>query len=227
MKTGKIIKLTKRDKKSGIYKDEFGDSKFGLDMCNYFPREMIQNSLDVRLDSTKPLKVSFEFKNIEVKNIPGISELKEIIKYCMDTPEVQQDTKRHYQKMLNQIESGTIMCLKVSDRNTKGVLKIKDGIEYTEFENEAWRAMVYDEGHTVKSEAGSGGRHGVGKKVAFILSSLRTVFYYTHNKGETKMFMGKSVLTDFKNSTNSYHNKVWFGKEGKDEFDYQPVINVG
>lgn len=224
MAVGKVIKVIKYDQKSGIYKDEFGDSKFGLDMCNYFPREMIQNSLDVRLDCNKPLKVSFTFKDISVEKIPGLIELKDIIIKCMNTPEVQQDTKKQYEKMLERIESGTITCLKVSDRNSKGVLKTKGNVEYTEVENESWKAMVYDEGHTVKSESGSGGRHGVGKKVAFILSSLRTVMYYTHNKGDVEMFMGKSIYTDFKLDGKSYSNKIWFGKLGDSEFDYQPLV---
>lgn len=222
MDKGKWVKSVKTSKQ-GIFKDGFGDSKFGLDMCNYFPREMIQNALDVKKDKDKPLKMTFRFEKIETSEIPGIEELKEVVEKCKQAKEVQVDTKRQYEKVLKQIESGAVMCLKVSDSNTYGVVRMEDGIIDGRIDNESWRALIYDEGHTVKSEIGSSGRHGVGKKVAFILSTFRTVFYYTHNEEDIIMFQGKSVLTDFFDDGKKYSNLLWYGKTGVDENDPVPL----
>ena len=90
------------------------------------------------------------------------------------------------------ILSDKIPCLRVSDRNTTGLL------------GDHWRALVKMQGVSHKPELeGAGGSHGIGKYAPFAVSTLRTVFYWTcfHENGKVQeKFQGKSVLMSHTNA---------------------------
>jgi len=195
---------------SDILVDRFPDSKFSIDRWSSFAREIIQNSLDAQDDYEKPVFVEFDLnKTLSLSDIPGGERCKEILARCRDAA-TNPHTKSTYEKGLSILSKEKVYCLKVSDRNTKGVKSGRD---------EAWGALVYDEGKSVKQRAGSAGSHGVGKKAPFIISSCRTVFYATKNKYEENgtqksdsLVQGKSILINWFDEENTKRNLMgWYG----------------
>lgn len=192
--------------------DKFADSKFSIDRWTSFSREIIQNSLDARDDQNQPVEVVFDLnKSLTLDDIPGGRFTKSVLEKCADTAANKQ-TKQVYKKGVEILSKPYVYCLKVSDTNTIGV---KTG------RNEAWGALVFDEGITKKQRAGSAGSHGVGKKVPFIVSACNTVFYATKNKYDVDginhsdlLIQGKTALISWKDENGVWKcPDSWFGKE--------------
>lgn len=203
--------------------DKFADSKFGIDRWSSFAREIIQNSLDAQDDDNKPVEVEFNLnKELSLKEIPGGEKIKDILEKCMNAATNRQ-TKNSYRKGLEVLNKNKIYCLKISDKNTKGVMTGRDA---------AWGAFVFDEGKSIKQRPGSAGSHGVGKKVPFIISTCNTVFYATKNKylqnGEEKsdcLVQGKTTLISWKDDDGKRKNsKGWYGIINPDISDPKNVV---
>ena len=156
-------------------------------------RETMQNSLDARLDSDKPVHVSFELIDMHTDDV-GRDELAWAIDSSIQT--AQQTAKgdsraiADLKAMAKTMRSDVICCLRVSDRNTTGL------------RGAHWPALVKMQGVSYKPEVeGAGGSHGIGKYAPFAVSALRTVFYWTYfpENGENReRFQGKSVLISHK-----------------------------
>lgn len=198
--------------------DKFADSKFGMDRWTSFSREIIQNSLDACDDESQPVEVIFDLnKGLTIHDIPGATYTRYVLERCANQATNRQ-TKQAYQKGLEILDRPYVYCLKVSDRNTKGVKTGRD---------EAWGAFVYDEGRSVKQRPGSAGSHGVGKKVPFIISTCNTVFYATKNKYEIdgiehsdRLFQGKTMLINWEDEPGQGKSpKGWFGVLNKEDVD--------
>ena len=203
--------------------DQFADSKFGIDRWSSFAREIIQNSIDAQDDENKPVEVIFDLnKELKISDIPGGLETKDILGRCAELATNKQ-TKSSYKKGLEVLSKEYIHCLKISDRNTRGVKTGRD---------EAWGAFVFDEGKSIKQRPGSAGSHGVGKKVPFIISTCNTVFYATKNKYEINgieksdcLFQGKTTLISWVDSEGKRRNsKGWYGVINEDTTDTKNAI---
>ncbi len=195
--------------------DKFADSKFGIDRWSSFAREIIQNSLDAQDNEYAPVEVEFDLnKTLTINEIPGGSRTKEILSRCKEAATNKQ-TKNSYKVGIDVLSKDFVYCMKISDKNTKGV---RTGRE------EAWGALVFDEGKSVKQRPGSAGSHGVGKKVPFIISSCNTVYYATKNKyiidGSLKsdcLFQGKTMLISWIDEDGKRRNsKGWYGAVNED-----------
>lgn len=209
--------------------DNFADSKFSIDKWNSFTREIIQNSMDAVDDESKPVKVVFDLnKELSLKDIPGGYYTKEVLEKCYNISTNRQ-TKNSYKKGLEILGKDKVYCLKISDYNTKGVKTGRD---------EAWGALVFDEGKSIKQRPGSAGSHGVGKKVPFIISNVNTVFYATKNKyvddtgceRSDCLVQGKTTLIDWTDNEGIRRNsKGWYGEISNDKSDSKnritPLIN--
>ncbi len=185
----------------------FGDSKFALDRRASFIREVVQNSLDVRVKT--PVKINISIDKIQKDKIPGIEDLIKRIESCLEKANV--DGKREYESALRLLKQEHIYCLKISDSNTKGVIADLD-----ENGESAWRALVYDVGNSYgKSRQGAAGSHGVGKKATFIISEANTVFYSTKYKSingqDVCLFEGKHMLSTWYDDDTKMCGDGWYG----------------
>ena len=190
--------------------DKLADSKFGMDRWTSFSREIIQNSLDACDDECRPVEVTFDLNNsLTINDIPGGTYTRYVLERCV-TQAANKQTKQAYKKGLEILNKPKVYCLKVSDKNTKGVQTGRD---------QAWGAFVYDEGRSVKQRPVSAGSHGVGKKVPFIISTCNTVFYATKNKYVINdieysdiLLQGKTMLINWEDSNGQGKSpKGWFG----------------
>jgi len=140
-----------------------------------FAREILQNSIDARDSNDFPVRVEFHEFEISTNDIPGVEKLKEAIKNCIALWEHKPEYVEEYQQMLDILQQSSITCLRISDFNTNGLV----GIETIEQKNNQFLALTKGTGISEKSSGLSGGSKGMGKNAAFLMSSLRTVFYST------------------------------------------------
>lgn len=173
-------------------------------------RETIQNSMDARLDQTKPVRVSFTITDIDKIKAVGINELVPFLQSAGDTARSQQsDTHtsvKFFEHAVHAINSSkTIPVFTISDFNTCGLEGDFDE-RVSGFKSDKWFALIKGSGLSQKSTDGALGSFGHGSKAPFAASSLRTIFYYTNilkNGNPESRFQGKSILQSIrlKNAT--------------------------
>lgn len=155
-------------------------------------RESIQNSLDVALDDSQPVRMEFSISRIRARNYSNFFELRKHIQGCMKHFSSNKDAKRTYQPMLDYLnslgEDGNLYYIKVSDFNTKGMSYVKGDTD------QPFYAFVRAAGVSSKSDTTAGGSFGYGKAAYFYISPLRTIIVSTQTKDGHKFFEGVSSL---------------------------------
>lgn len=160
----------------------------------YVARESIQNSIDARKDKSNPVMVRFERKDLPVQQLPGYSELVDILVRAKEYSSNQEKSESFYGLALKMLQRPTIPVLKVSDFNTTG---LSGGDTDT---GGGWYKLIRAQGVNSMSGVG-GGSFGIGKGAPFAASGLRTVFYSTINEDGEHAFQGKARLSSFQDET--------------------------
>ena len=159
-------------------------------------RESIQNSLDVCLDSTKPVRMEFSIGRIKAKEYGNFFELKKHIQGCLEYFPSNNDAKITYQPMIDYLESlghsEKLFYIKVSDYNTQGMDYVKGDT------TKPFYAFVRSAGVSAKKDNTAGGSFGYGKAAYFYISTLRTVFISTQTEDNQYFFEGVSSLCTHK-----------------------------
>lgn len=160
----------------------------------YVARESIQNSLDARKGNDKPVKVRFEWINLPVQQLPGYSELADILMRAKEYSSNQDKSESFYGVALKMLQRPTIPVLKVSDFNTIGL----SGDDQDT--GGGWYKLIRAQGVNSMTGVG-GGSFGIGKGAPFAASALRTVFYSTINDDGEHAFQGKARLSSYRDET--------------------------
>ena len=128
-------------------------------------REICQNSLDARLDDSKPTKIEFKTFDIDPKSIPDYSNFEDAFKRSLDFWSIQESTqaKKFFTRALKGLHSSSIKCLRISDFNTSGLTGSHE--EY----NSPWCNLTKSSGASDKSGS-RGGSFGIGKFAPFACS---------------------------------------------------------
>ncbi len=155
-------------------------------------RESIQNSLDVPLDKTQPVRMEYTISRIRANEYSNFFELEKHIRGCIEHFPSNEDAKMTYQPMLDYLGSlskyDDLYYIKVSDYNTIGMDYIKGDTSCPFY------AFVRAAGVSAKSDATAGGSYGYGKAAYFYISPLRTIFVSTQTKDGRYFFEGVSSL---------------------------------
>lgn len=157
-------------------------------------REAIQNSLDERLDKTKPLEMNFSIKKLSLERFPNFREIHQHLIGCKNLSDKASDT---YSPMVEYIKevidspSKELYYIQVSDYNANGM----PFNESNQFDaNSPFVAFVRSAGLSTKSSANAGGSFGFGKAAYFYLSPIRTILVSTYTKDNKCYFEGVSSL---------------------------------
>ena len=190
--------------------NDLGMSHFKGSPLSSLARETLQNSLDAFRSDGAPVYVSFDLVDLFPGDVCG-NELLSAVKACEEAPLADDAARQSLDVARGLLESGSVPCLRISDRNTTGLLP------------DQWRALVKAKGVSVKPGVeGAGGQHGAGKFAPFAVSDLRTVFYWTCYdgkaagiEGEVECFQGKSVLMSHDGPLGETQGTGFFGvKQG-------------
>lgn len=156
-----------------------------------FGREILQNSIDARYSDEDPTIVEFKTFSINVSDIPGIDTYKDAIRRCK---EYWADSHPEYIKEYDKIDElllrEKIECLRISDFNTTGL----KGIYSDDLKSNNFLALAKGSGVSEKGNENSGGSKGVGKNAAFLLSTLKMIFYSTRTQKNEIGYIGVADL---------------------------------
>jgi hypothetical protein len=165
-----------------------------------FVREAIQNCWDQRLSEFEPVKVTFNFVELEgeelasfLNDVKWTEGLKEHLEACSTQ---NNHDKPKLRRNLEKFNKGKIRILQVSDSNTKGLSGPEFG-DQGNFSKLCRNKMTPSEGG---GSAARGGAFGVGKSVYWSFSGLNTVVFssiYTDEHGNEKSrVFGRTYLPD-------------------------------
>lgn len=175
-------------------------------------RESIQNSLDVRMDTTKPVEVRFEIISINQIEHPELFSLREHIKSCFEFHKGNQQAEDLYGGMLKYLDDNpSVKILKVSDFNTIGM-------SYEPNNHLCPFTSFMGEGISSKN-SGAGGSFGFGKGAYYVPSELRTILVSTRLEDGGTYFQGRTRLASH------LINGVTKGKDGVFNCDHISPVN--
>lgn len=152
-------------------------------------RESIQNSLDVVLDKSQPLRMKFEFGKLRTNTFESFYKLRSHIEGVLLL--YKDKARPQYEEMLSCFDlvynhQSVVEYIKVSDYNTKGM-------DYKPNDS-PFHAFVRAVGLTVKEEDSSGGSFGFGKAAYFLMSPIHTVLVSTMTEDGKTFFEGAASL---------------------------------
>jgi len=158
----------------------------------HLAREIIQNSLDAKIEGSKePVVVEFKLEFLGAERFPGYNELNDILDKCKSYW-IDEDTHKFVDGAKICLKQKRIPFLKISDFNTRGL----SGGDYQK--DGTWYKLVKSRGSSSKN-SGEGGSFGIGKGAPFASSDLRVVFYSTKNHQAFSIFQGIAELVSFEN----------------------------
>lgn len=168
-----------------------GVETFKGNLDRYLARELIQNSLDARLDPARPVHIRFELLSLERAQVPGMDYLQETFGRCADYWQGHEKVHEFFTRAAALATQPRLKALKISDYNTTGV----PGTDTDRRQN--WYHLIRCAGSSSKW-GGEGGSFGIGKNAPFAASRLRTVFYSTETTDGCPAFQGVSTLVSHK-----------------------------
>jgi hypothetical protein len=162
-------------------------------------RETIQNSMDARANSGKPVKMCFLFDQVLKSEAMGISELLPFLnlaaRTAIDQHGAEHPGTKFFKRAIDQVVSSeTIPFFSIHDFETTG---LTGPTESGKGKPGAWLALVKGSGLSIKNAPGSLGSFGHGSKAPFAISQIRSVFYFSRIQEGSKVesrFQGKSIL---------------------------------
>ena len=185
----------------------------------YLAREIIQNSLDARANTRKPVVVRFGLVDIPKSKFPGQGQLLASFKACLKDEKGNDKAEKFFKEGIAALNRSVIPCLQISDSNTTG---LRGKLE----RRGQWHNLTKAVGRSGSDKSDiSGGSYGIGKNAPFTMSALRTVFYSTsYREGANRFYhcaQGKSILTS--------HNSEGLGLSQSDGFygivrDCRPIV---
>lgn len=155
-------------------------------------RESIQNSLDVQLDESQPVKMEFSISRIRAREYNNFFQLKKHAEGCIQHFYDNEDAIITYKPIIDFFNSlgeyDNLYYIKVSDYNTRGMEYVKGDT------SNPFYAFVRAAGVSAKRDATAGGSYGFGKAAYFYISPLRTIFVSTQTEDGEHFFEGVSSL---------------------------------
>lgn len=155
-------------------------------------REQAQNSLDAKNHAAAgPVEVEYRLTVVDRAEFPGVDELGRAIdasiKYWSEPARRHTKTLSILQKAKRTAAREQIKVLRISDRNTTGLLasdKVEEG---------DWYSLTKASGVSLKGDDALGS-FGIGKNVFWLNSALRTVFFSTQDLEKKNAFQGVTKL---------------------------------
>ncbi len=177
------------------YSQRYGISEAGIEtyrgsLFASLAKEVCQNSLDARLDFSKPVTVEFSKFQVKTKTIPGYPKLNDALNRCLYN-ETDNKAKQFFENACAKMSDKTMDILRISDFNTTGLIGSKEAYVVN-----PWQSLVKSSGISDKYGA-LGGSYGIGKSAPFACSDIRTIFYSTFDIEGILATQGVSRLISF------------------------------
>jgi len=174
-------------------------------------RENIQNSLDGKLPgSNEPVIVTIKTGSVNKNDIPGLDEIKEIIKSLKGQNNYTKETIEHMKKKM---DDEIINYISFEDFNTKGLTGANNG--QSDNKKDTWSIYAYNKGvHTEEDdenlEKSRGGSHGIGKIASNAASDLYMMYFANCDEQGNKHLGGTVQLIEHKFKDKHYRSTGYF-----------------
>lgn len=174
-------------------------------------RENIQNSLDGHLPgSDEPVIVNIEIGTINVRDIPGIEEVKERIQHLRGYNEYTIETIEH---MKSKLDDEEVRYISFEDINTKGLTGARKGEMGSK--HDTWHIYAYSKGYHYKEEDAKreivrGGSHGVGKIASNAASDLYVMYFANCDVNGDQHLGGTVQLIEHEINGQAYRSTGYF-----------------
>lgn len=168
----------------------------GKELMENLAREICQNSLDAKIPGRKgPVTVEFKCITVSQQDHALFADYKACIESCKENWRGRMDDNlRDFLAIADDmLEKAEIPILVASDYNTNGLV----GVNASEEEESAWRALAHSDGVSAKG-ADSSGSYGIGKDAPFACTALSMVFYNTYAIDGGRAFQGTARLATLK-----------------------------
>ncbi|MBZ4416005.1 hypothetical protein [Myxococcus sp. RHSTA-1-4] len=177
-------------------------------------RETLQNSGDAWDGGSNPVTVTFELLDLPIEQFPGVDRLREVIQSCRNyvlTPYKDERQKIEngrdwFEEALKLLAGTHVPVLRIRDEHTTGL----EGSEHDE--DKAWVRLIKKQGSAAMHGAG-GGTYGIGQRAPFAFSRLRTVFYSTRTRDGKSAFIGKTILSSFREGEEVFRPIGFWGNQ--------------
>ncbi len=178
--------------------DTFADDRLGN-----LAREILQNSIDARLDTNEPVRIEFRTFKTAKNKFPGLNSFLRYIEnwlnYHKDDDPTNNKDLIFAQKVYDSIKNDEEMLwLRISDFNTTGLW----GATTLSDHSTPWFAFVHGSGKNSKQNKNSGGSKGVGKNAIFANSLLQSLFVSTLTKNSERASTGVGFLVSSQEDVN-------------------------
>lgn len=141
-------------------------------------REIVQNSIDARRDSSRSVFVEFVSGRYPSESIPGRARLLEELDRCIAKARGNDGEQKKLESIRQVLSGETVSILRISDYGTTGLSHV---FETSNSSDSGWKGLVRSSGMSAKTE-GKLGSKGIGKFAVYVASALRMVFYSTRNE---------------------------------------------
>lgn len=180
-------------------------------------REICQNSLDAAKEI--PVRVDFNVFSIPTDTVPGIEELRDAFKRCLDFWGMQKaiTTKEFFSNAIEVATKESCSFLRISDFNTIGLTGTRGEI------NTNWINLTKSSGASDKKGT-AGGSYGIGKYAPFACSDFSTVFYSTYNEDEEVAYQGVSRLVTFRREDDETTSGIGYYGNDKNTPEFSQIV---
>ena len=175
-------------------------------------RELMQNSLDARLDMDRPVEIELSQEEIDAEDV-DLNGLLATIDRCLDKPNWTGKAEGLLRQALrDHSHLDQVTALRYEERNTRGA-RIEDG---------TWEALTRAEGISGGKDGTAMGVYGIGKNAVYTASPLHAVVYVTRYTTEdlrvVQRMIGRASLSSHEDDDGQRRQpKGWLGvNEGKD-----------
>jgi len=203
---------------------------FAEDPIGKVVREICQNSIDAVLHKDRPVRVAIDFSEKATSDVFQLAGLAPYISAAEEAARIQNSAEPSlfWEEAGALLAKSKINVISFHDFNTKGLT----GPVENEIANAGtpWIGLVMASGVNATTDDAAGGAFGIGKSAPFVLSKLRTVFYYTlESEFEQERFIGTSILQtldipELDPSQKSRQNVGHFGMTSGEAFE-SPLVD--
>ena len=175
-------------------------------------RELMQNSLDARLEFDQPVEIRLSQEELAAGDV-DLTGLLATINRCLDRPNWTGKAEGLLRQALrNHSHLDAVSALRYEERNTRGA-RIEDG---------TWEALTRAEGISGGKDGAAMGVYGIGKNAVYTASPLHAVVYVTRYMTDdmrvVQRMIGRASLSSHEDDDGRRRQpKGWLGvDEGKD-----------
>lgn len=176
-----------------------------------FVREMIQNTVDARVDGEPFVTIEFvSFTTAPDDSLDFAGFRDEVHQIYGSIKSANASSRITYiEKMQKSLSTMLINWIRVSDHGTSGLFGVSRPKDLKE---NAWLAFTKGTGYTTKFGS-QGGSKGIGKRSAFNMSEISTIFVSTRTKQNEVGYQGLAKLISRQKEEDYTSGNGYFGNE--------------